>query len=46
MLDVGGAEQLIADLLPILREKGYQVDLLLFNGVETTLRKIGKVLLM
>ena len=39
MLDVGGAERLIADLLPILREKGHQVDLLLFNGVETTLKE-------
>lgn len=38
MLDVGGAEQLIAGLLPRLREKGHQVDLLLFDGVDTTLK--------
>jgi glycosyltransferase involved in cell wall biosynthesis len=38
MLDVGGAERLIADLLPRLRDKGHQVDLLLFNGVDTALK--------
>ncbi len=38
MLDVGGAERLIVDLLPLLRDKGNQVDLLLFNGVDTTFK--------
>ncbi len=38
MLDVGGAERLLVDLLPLLRDKGHQVDLLLFNGVDTILK--------
>ena len=35
MLGAGGAEHLLVDLLPLLREKGYDVDLLLLDGVET-----------
>ncbi len=35
MLDIGGAERLIVDLLPRLRDLGHEVDLLLFNGVDT-----------
>lgn len=38
MLDVGGAEKLLVDLLPLLRDKGHQVDLLVFDGVETVLK--------
>ena len=38
-LDTGGAERLIVDLLPLLNKKEYQVDLLLFNGVETPFKK-------
>ena len=34
-LDTGGAEHLMVDLLPLLIKKGNQVDLLLFNGVDT-----------
>lgn len=35
MLGAGGAEHLLVDLLPLLREKGDDVDLLLLDGVET-----------
>lgn len=38
MLDIGGAEKLLVDLLPLLRDKGHQVDLLVFDGVETVLK--------
>ena len=38
-LDTGGAERLMVDLLPQLRDKGYDVELLLFNGVMTPFRK-------
>ena len=38
MLDIGGAERLLVDLLPLLRDKGLQVDLLVFNGVDTMLK--------
>lgn len=34
-LDIGGAERLMVDLLPLLQRDGNQVDLLLFNGVDT-----------
>lgn len=37
-LDVGGAERLMVDLLPLLCELGDQVDLLLFNGVDTSFK--------
>ena len=39
-LYTGGAERLMVDLLPLLKDKGRnQVDLLLFNGVETQFKK-------
>ena len=38
-LDTGGAERLMVDLLPLLREKGNEVELLLFNGEETLFKK-------
>lgn len=38
-LDGGGAERLLVDLLPSLQRKGYEVNLLLFNGVETPFKK-------
>lgn len=34
-LKTGGAERLMVDLLPRLRDKGAEVDLLLFDGTET-----------
>ena len=40
-LYTGGAERLMVDLLPLLRDGGEnQVDLLLINGVETPFKKI------
>lgn len=39
MLDIGGAERLMVDLLPLLQEKGNDVDLLLLDGVETPFKK-------
>lgn len=38
MLDTGGAERLMVDLLPRLRNLGHDVELLLFNGVDTPFR--------
>ena len=38
-LDTGGAERLMVDLLPLLKDKGNQVELLLFNGFMTPFRK-------
>lgn len=34
-LQIGGAEKLIAEITPMLRDKGHQVDVLAFDGVET-----------
>ena len=34
-LRTGGAEKLMVDLLPRLKESGHEVDLLLFDGVDT-----------
>lgn len=36
-LRVGGAEKLVADILPRLQEKGFKVDLLVLDNEETTL---------
>jgi glycosyltransferase involved in cell wall biosynthesis len=38
-LRTGGAEKLMVDLLPRLKEKGCEVDLLLFDGTETPFRR-------
>ena len=38
-LDMGGAERLMVDLLPLLKERGDEVELLLFNGVMTPFRQ-------
>lgn len=40
MLDIGGAERLMVDLLPLLNNHvNMDVDLLLFNGVDTPFKK-------
>lgn len=40
-LYTGGAEHLLVDLLPLLQDNGKnQVDLLLFNGVDTSFKKM------
>jgi glycosyltransferase involved in cell wall biosynthesis len=38
-LYTGGAEKLMIDLLPRLKEKGHEVDLLLFDGTDTPFRR-------
>lgn len=38
-LQTGGAEKLMVDLLPRLKSKGLEVDLCVFDGEKTTLRK-------
>ena len=38
-LRTGGAEKLMVDLIPRLKEKGFEVDLLLLDGTETSFRK-------
>lgn len=38
-LRTGGAEKLMVDLLPRLRDKGHQVDLLVFDGTDTPFRR-------
>lgn len=39
MLDIGGAEHLLVDILPLMRDAGHDVELLLFNGVDTPFKK-------
>lgn len=36
-LNIGGAEKLMADLLPRMNVKGYEVEICLFNGTDTPL---------
>lgn len=38
-LQTGGAEKLMVDLLPRLKNKGFDIDLLLFNGKDTPFRR-------
>ena len=38
-LHIGGAEKLIVDMVPLYREQGYQVDVLLFDGAETPFKR-------
>lgn len=38
-LQIGGAEKLIVDMVPRYLQAGHQVDVLLFNGVETPFKK-------
>ena len=38
-LRTGGAEKLMVDLLPLLRNKGNEVDLCVFDGVETPFKR-------
>ena len=39
-LKVGGAEKLLVDMVPLLIQKGHQVDVLLFNGEGTPLAEL------
>ncbi|MDE5662319.1 MAG: glycosyltransferase, partial [Muribaculaceae bacterium] len=38
----GGAEKLMVDLLPRLKDKGHDVDLLLFDGTDTPFRRAAE----
>ena len=38
-LRIGGAEKLIVDMVPLYREQGHQVDVLLFDGTETPFKR-------
>ena len=38
-LRIGGAENLIVGLAPILHDKGHQVDVLVFDGVESCFKQ-------
>lgn len=38
-LQTGGAEKLIVDIVPRLREKGLEVDVCLFNGLDTPFKQ-------
>ena len=35
----GGAEKLVADMTSIIKDKGHQVDILLFDGIDTHLKQ-------
>ena len=37
-LQIGGAEKLISEIVPMLRDKGNEVDVLAFDGVETYIK--------
>lgn len=39
-LSTGGAEKLISEIAPMLREKGHQVDVLAFDGADTAFKKV------
>lgn len=38
-LSTGGAEKLISEIVPMLRDKGHQVDVLAFDGADTAFKK-------
>ncbi len=38
-LRIGGAEKLIVDMVPLYQEQGHQVDVLLFDGIDTPFKK-------
>ena len=38
-LQIGGAEKLISEISPLLRDKGHEVDVLAFDGVETHFKR-------
>lgn len=38
-LQIGGAEKLISEISPLLREKGHEVDVLAFDGADTHFKK-------
>ena len=38
-LQIGGAEKLISEISPLLREKGHEVDVLAFDGADTHFKR-------
>lgn len=38
-LHIGGAEKLVVDLVPLLKQQGFDVDVLLLNGEDTAFKK-------
>lgn len=38
-LNIGGAEKLISEIVPMLRDKGNEVDVLAFDGADTAFKK-------
>lgn len=38
-LQIGGAEKLVTDMVPLMQREGHTVDVLIFNGVDTPLKK-------
>ena len=38
-LRTGGAEKLMIDLIPRVKEMGHEVDLLLFDGIDTPFKR-------
>lgn len=38
-LQIGGAEKLISEVCPLLRDKGHEVEVLVFDGVDTHFKK-------
>ena len=39
-LRIGGAERLITEIVPLMISNGHQVDVLLFNGEETSFKNV------
>lgn len=39
-LKIGGAEKLIVDMVPLYQERGYDVDVLLFDGEDTPFKEL------
>lgn len=38
-LQIGGAEKLVVDMVPLMQKEGHTVDILIFNGVDTSFKK-------
>lgn len=38
-LHIGGAEKLLVDMCPLFKERGHQIDVLLFDGTETLFKE-------
>ena len=38
-LNIGGAEKLIVDMVPLYKRSGHQVDVLLFDGTKTPFKR-------